>query len=151
MGVEKTLIIIKPDALSKRLAGKVITRIEEKTDLKIISLKMTRLSRARVKEFYIEHKGKDFYEPLTSFITSNPILVMVVKGPAAIQKMRNLMGATHPDDADKGTVRELWAQDGRHNIIHGSDSISSAAREVEFFFPKGENLYDWKKKEYPIV
>ncbi|MGM0441669.1 MAG: nucleoside-diphosphate kinase [Elusimicrobiota bacterium] len=151
MGVEKTLIIIKPDALSKRLVGRVITKIEQDTNLKIIGLKMIRLSREEARKFYIEHKGKDFYEHLVNFIISNPILVMVVKGPEAIQKMRDLMGETHPDDADRGTVRKRWAQDGRHNIIHGSDSPSSAAREIEFFFPDDKDLYEWKKKEYPIV
>lgn len=140
MNLERTLIIIKPDTFSKKLAGKVIAELEEAM-LKPVGAKMILLNTEQAKKFYAEHKGKDFYEPLVEFMTSNPVMVIVFEGEDAISRARTLIGATDPADAEEGTIRRRWAQDGRHNIIHGSDSVQSAEREIEFFFPDSQQIF----------
>lgn len=140
MNLERTLIIIKPDTFSKKLAGKVIAELEEAM-LKPVGAKMILLNTEQAKKFYTEHKGKDFYEPLVEFMTSNPVMVIVFEGEDAISRARTLIGATDPADAEEGTIRRRWAQDGRHNIIHGSDSVQSAEREIEFFFPDSQQIF----------
>lgn len=145
--MSRTLIIVKPDAFSKKVAGKVVARLED-AGLKPVGAKMIRLSAEQAQEFYAEHKGKEFFEPLISFMSSNPVMVMVWEGEDAIKRARDLMGATNPADAEDGTIRKKWAQDGRHNIIHGSDSKKSAEREIKFFFPNADQMFTWEEKEY---
>ncbi|MEA3507061.1 MAG: nucleoside-diphosphate kinase [Elusimicrobiota bacterium] len=144
-----TLIIIKPDALSMGLAGKIIAELE-KEELKLCGARLVQLTKERAKEFYREHSNKDFYGPLVDFMSVNPIFVMVWAGENVIKRSRKIIGDTDPRDAKEGTIRKKWAQDYRHNIIHGSDSPSSAAREIEFFFPSGRGIYRWKKKEFKL-
>ncbi len=146
---EDTLIIIKPDAFSKELVGRIISELEE-VGLKIFGCRQVRLSKGEAKEFYREHRGKEFYEAVSDFMSSNPILVMVFSGENAVSRARKIMGGTDPRDAEEGTIRKRWAQDYRHNIIHGSDSLTSAKREIKFFFPGGEGIYWWKKKEFKL-
>lgn len=131
--MERTLSIIKPDGVSKNLIGEVIKRFEQK-GLRISALKMINLSREEAKGFYIVHKERPFYESLTSFMSEGPIVVMVVEGNNAIQKVREIMGATNPKEAAPGTIRADFASDIEHNIVHGSDSKESAAYEIPFFF-----------------
>ena len=148
MEMQKTLIIIKPDALVLGLAGRIISMLE-KNRLRIIGLKMARLNRKTARRFYGAHKGKPFYVPLVEFMTSNPCFLMVLEGKDAIKRARKLMGKTNPAEAKPGTIRKLYATDNRHNVIHGSDSPESAEREVKFFFSKKE-LHGWKNKTYRI-
>ncbi len=131
--MERTLSIVKPDGVKKNIIGDVITRFE-KTGLRIAALKMLKLSRDEAKGFYIVHKERPFYESLTSFMSEGPIVVMVVKGENAINKVREIMGATNPKEAAPGTIRADFASDIEHNIVHGSDSKKSASYEIPFFF-----------------
>jgi len=144
--LERTLVIIKPDALSKKIVGRIIRAFEEK-DFKIVACKMVLLTREKAEEFYEAHKGKEFYEPLVSFMSSNPCLVMVLEGENVTQKIRDIAGSTDPQKAEEGTLRRLYAQDNRHNILHAADSIKSAEREVEFFFSENE-IHHWEEKIY---
>ncbi|MDA3792747.1 MAG: nucleoside-diphosphate kinase [Elusimicrobia bacterium] len=147
--VQETLIIIKPDAFSKGVAGRVITELENE-GLKLLGCRQLKLSKDKAKEFYKEHMGKEFYEPVTDFMAANPIIVMVWSGEEAIVRSRKLIGKTDPRDAAEGTIRKKWAQNYRHNIIHGSDSPGSAEREIDFFFPAGSGICMWEKKEFKL-
>lgn len=131
--MEKTLSIVKPDGVNKNLIGEVIKRFEQGR-LRIAALKMIKLSRDEAQRFYIVHKERPFYESLTSFMSEGPIVVMVVEGENAINKVREIMGATNPKDAAPGTIRSDLASDIEHNIVHGSDSKESASYEIPFFF-----------------
>ena len=131
--MERTLSIVKPDGVKKNLIGEVIKRFEQK-GLKIAALRMLKLSKDEAKGFYIVHKDRPFYESLTSFMSEGPIVVMVVEGENAINKIRELMGATNPEDAVPGTIRADFASDIEHNIVHGSDSKESASYEIPYFF-----------------
>jgi len=131
--MERTLSIVKPDGVKKNLIGEVIKRFEQK-GLKIAALRMLKLSKDEAKGFYIVHKDRPFYESLTSFMSEGPIVVMVVEGENAINKIRELMGATNPEDAVLGTIRADFASDIEHNIVHGSDSKESASYEIPYFF-----------------
>lgn len=144
--MERTLVIIKPDALCKKIVGKVITTFEEK-GFKIVAFKMVLLGREKAEEFYAEHKGKEFYEPLVNFMSSNPCLVMVLEGENITQKIRDVAGNTDPQKAGEGTLRKIYAQDNRHNILHAADSLESAEREVKFFFSENE-IHHWEEKTY---
>ena len=137
MSIERTLSIIKPDAVGKNVVGEIFSRFE-KAGLKIIALKMLRLSRNQAEGFYAEHKGKGFFEPLMEFMTSGPICVQVLEGEDAIQTNRILMGATNPQEADPGTIRADFASTVDANAVHGSDSPSSADREIAYFFPEDQ-------------
>jgi len=148
MKMQRTLIIIKPDALVLGVLGRIISMLE-KNGLRIAGLKMLRLNKRQARSFYRVHKGKPFYKPLVEFMTSNPCFVMVIEGKAAISRSRKLMGNTNPVEAGPGTIRKLYATDNRHNAIHGSDSPGNAVKEVNFFFKKKE-LHGWKKKIYRI-
>jgi len=148
MKKEETLVIIKPDTLCQRVVGKVISIIEE-NGLKIKGLKMIKLNKKDAKNFYIEHKGKDFYTPLVNFMSSNPCIVMVVSGNNAIKKLRKIAGKTDPKEAKPMTIRRMFARDGRHNIVHASDSKKSAKREIKFFFKRNE-IFDWKYINYKL-
>jgi len=131
--MEKTLSIIKPDGIRENIIGEIIKRFEQK-GLRIAALKMLRLTKDEAERFYIVHKGKPFYDSLTSFMSEGPILVMVVEGEHAIKMVREIMGATNPKEAAPGTIRSDFASNIEHNIVHGSDSKKSAVYEIPFFF-----------------
>ena len=137
MPVEQTLSIIKPDAVAKNVTGQINTRFEA-AGLQIVAQKMMRLSDALAGGFYAEHKERPFYPDLVNFMTSGPVVVQVLKGEGAILKNRELMGATNPAEADAGTIRADFAQSIDANAVHGSDSPTSAAREIAYFFAASE-------------
>jgi len=132
--MERTLSIIKPDGVKKKLIGEVIKRFEQK-NLRIAALKMLTLTKEEAKSFYFVHKDKPFYESLTNFMSEGPIIVLVVEGNNAIYVVRELMGATNPTEASLGTIRADFGSDVEHNVVHGSDSKESALFEIPFFFP----------------
>ena len=139
MSTEKTLILVKPDGVRRQLIGEVISRVEAKGYL-ITSLRMMQADRALLERHYEEHKGKPFFEPLVEFMMSGPIVAMVAEGNRVIEGFRSLAGATDPTVAAPGTIRGDLARDQGtkvvQNIVHGSDSPESAAREIEIFFGK---------------
>lgn len=137
MANERTLSIIKPDAVAKNVIGEIYTRFE-KAGLTIVASKMLHLSQEQAEGFYAEHKGRPFFEPLVEFMTSGPVMVQVLEGEGAILKNRELMGATNPQEAAAGTIRADFAQSIDANAVHGSDSEASAAREVAYFFADSE-------------
>ena len=142
MALERTLAIIKPDAVAKNFIGKILAQIEE-NGLHIIASKMTHLSKEEVEKFYSEHSKRPFYNSLVKYMSSGPVMVQVFEGENAIEALRNIMGATKPIEAKKGTIRNLYANhepvNGTYeNAIHGSDSIQSARREINFFFTNSE-------------
>ncbi len=130
---EKTLSIIKPDAVSNHHIGEIISRFE-KNNLKISGLKMVKLNRQEAGKFYAEHKDRPFYGELVEFMSSSPVVIMVLDGDNAVAKNRELMGATDPKKADAGTIRKDFAESMGKNAVHGSDSVESAKTEIEFFF-----------------
>jgi nucleoside-diphosphate kinase len=140
---EQTLIILKPDAVQRGLIGEIIGRIEGR-GLRIAGLKMLRFTRELAERHYGEHQGKPFYEPLVNFITSSPVVVMIVEGPEAIGVLRAMMGATNAKAAAPGTLRGDLALSNRLNLIHGSDSPASAAREIALFF-EPEEIFDYPR------
>ena len=127
MAVERTLSIIKPDAVAKNVIGDIVSRFE-KADLKVVAMKMVHLSDEQAGGFYAEHKERPFFKDLVSFMTSGPVIVQVLEGEDAVTKNRDLMGATNPKDAEAGTIRADFAQTIDENAVHGSDSTESAAR-----------------------
>lgn len=131
--MERTLSIIKPDGVASGLIGEVIKRLEG-AGLKIVAMKMIQLSRKEAEGFYAVHRGKEFYDSLTDFMSSGPCVVMILEGPRAIAKNRELMGATNPKDAAPGTIRREYASSIERNIIHGSDGPETAAFEIGYFF-----------------
>lgn len=130
---ERTLSIIKPNAIKKNVIGNIISRFE-KSGLKVIAAQMKQLTRDEAKAFYIEHKDRGFYNELVSFMSSAPVIVMVLEGSSAIQKNREIMGATNPAEAAPGTIRKDYGDSVGENAVHGSDSPKSAEREIKFFF-----------------
>lgn len=132
--MEQTLAIIKPDAVKKRIIGKIIQRIEEEK-FKIWGLKMVHLSKEEAQRFYIVHQDKPFYESLTDFMSSGEIIIMVLEGEKAISRWREVMGATDPALANPGTIRHQYGFSIERNTVHGSDSPSTAQREINFFYP----------------
>ena len=137
MAVERTLSIIKPDAVAKNIIGKIYSRFE-KAGLKIVASKMIHMDEAKVGGFYAEHEGRPFYPNLVAFMTSGPVVVQVLEGENAVLLNRELMGATNPEEADDGTIRADFAEAIDRNAVHGSDSTTSAAREVSYFFSDDE-------------
>ena len=138
--MERTLVLLKPDAVQRRLMGRIISRIEEK-GLEIVAMKMMRVTRELAERHYAEHKEKPFFGELVSFITSGPIVAMVVEGPKAIEVVRKMMGKTNPLEADPGTIRGDYGLSITMNLIHGSDSPETSAREIPIFFDEGEILH----------
>jgi nucleoside-diphosphate kinase len=130
---EKTLVMIKPDAVVRGLIGEVINRFE-KENLKVVGLRMLQLNQKEAEGFYIVHKERPFYSSLTAFMSSQPIVVIVLEGEKAIERVRAIMGATDPSKAAPGTIRRDLAQNIEQNSVHGSDSPESAAFEVPYFF-----------------
>src|SRR5438552_1754560 len=145
MAVERTLNLVKPDGFRKKLVGTVLDRFE-RAGLDLVGLKLLQVSKPDAERFYAEHKGKPFYEPLIHFMVSAPIVASVWEGESAIQKVRELMGATNSPDAAAGTLRKQHGTDNRQNLVHGSDSPASAEREIAFFF-KHEELLHGQSKE----
>jgi len=137
MAIERTLSIIKPDAVGKNIIGKIYSRFES-AGLRIAAARMIQLSDSSAGGFYAEHKGRPFYDDLVKFMTSGPVMVQVLEGEDAIAKNRELMGATNPQEAAAGTIRADFAETIDANAVHGSDSPESAAREVAYFFPASE-------------
>ena len=137
MAVERTLSIIKPDAVAKNVIGKIYSRFET-NGLKIVASKMLQLSQEKAGGFYAEHEGRPFFNDLVGFMTSGPVVVQVLEGEGAVAKNRDLMGATNPAEAAEGTIRADFAQSIDANAVHGSDSTESAAREIEYFFAADE-------------
>jgi nucleoside-diphosphate kinase len=137
MAVQRTFSIAKPDAVSKNVVGEIYTRFE-KAGLRIVAIKMLRLSREQAEGFYAEHKGRPFFPALIDFMTSGPVTVQVLEGEDAILRNRELMGATNPKEAAAGTIRADFAESIDANAVHGSDSEESAAREIAFFFATSE-------------
>ena len=133
MAVERTLSIIKPDAVAKNVIGEIVSRFEA-AGLKVVASRMEHLSEEKAKGFYAEHDGKGFFADLVTFMTSGPVVVQVLEGEDAIALNRKLMGATNPQEADAGTIRADFASAIDANAVHGSDSPASAAREVAYFF-----------------
>lgn len=134
--IERTLSMIKPDAVRDGHIGDILRRFEEE-GLRIIGLKMMQLTREKAESFYAEHRGKDFFERLIVFMTAGPMCAVVLEGKGAIERYRALMGATDPNKAAPGTLRALYAENVTINAVHGSDSPDSARREIGFFFPEG--------------
>ena len=139
MSIEKTLSIIKPDAVGKNVIGKIISRFEE-NNLYLIAGKLVHLSDEMASGFYAEHEGKPFFNDLKKFMTSGPVFVQVLEGENAVQKNRDLMGSTNPKEAAPGTIRADFANSIDANAVHGSDSVESAKREIEYFFNTEEIL-----------
>lgn len=133
MAVERTLSIIKPDAVSKNIIGEIYSRFE-KAGLRVVAAKMVHLDDEVAGGFYAEHKERPFFKDLVSFMTSGPVMVQVLEGEGAVLKNRDLMGATNPKEADAGTIRADFAESIDENAVHGSDSVESAAREIDYFF-----------------
>ncbi|CAN5596574.1 nucleoside-diphosphate kinase [soil metagenome] len=133
---ERTLILVKPDGVRRRLVGEVIGRIERK-GLEISAMELRTISRDTAEQHYAEHAGKPFYGELVSFITGGPLVAMIVEGPDAVRSMRGLMGATNPVDAAPGSLRGDFATVIGENIVHGSDSTENGEREIAIFFPGG--------------
>ncbi len=133
--MERTFVMLKPDAVKRRLVGEIIRRIEAK-NLNIIALKMIHIDRKLAETHYSEHREKPFFKDLVDFVTSGPAVAMIVEGPNAISVIRTMMGATNPFNAAPGTIRGDFGLDLTQNLIHGSDSPQSAARELALFFPE---------------
>jgi nucleoside-diphosphate kinase len=137
MSQEYTLSIIKPDATKRNLIGQINSYIE-KAGLKIVAQKMTILTQEQAETFYGEHKSRSFFDDLVKFITSGPVVLQVLKGENAVMKHREVMGATNPENANVGTIRKDFAVDIEANSVHGSDSLESAKKEIDFFFNQNE-------------
>jgi nucleoside-diphosphate kinase len=134
---ERTLSIIKPDGVSRKLIGEVVKRLEG-ADLKILAMKMTKLTKEQAKGFYKVHKNKPFYESVTDFMSSGPCVLMVLEGEEGIKRYRKLMGATNYKEAEAGTIRRDFATDIERNVVHGSDSPETASFEINYFFSEFE-------------
>jgi len=134
MAVERTLSIIKPDAVAKNVIGQIYSRFEG-AGLRIVAARMTQLSKAQAEGFYAVHKERPFFGELVAFMISGPVMIQVLEGENAMQKNRDLMGATDPKKAEKGTIRADFADSIDANAVHGSDSVQNAAIEIAYFFP----------------
>ena len=134
MAIERTLSIVKPDAVAKNVIGQIYSRFEA-AGLKVVAAKMKHLSRAEAEGFYAVHKERPFFNDLVSFMISGPMMVQVLEGEGAVLKNRELMGATDPKKADAGTIRADFAESIDANAVHGSDSLENAAIEIAYFFP----------------
>ena len=137
MAVERTLMLIKPDAVRKGVEGKIIAHVQEK-GFKLVALKKLKLTKEQAAQFYIVHKERPFYEELCEFMSSGPIVAMVWEGENAIERIREIMGATNPEEAAEGTLRKLYGTNIGENAVHGSDSKESADYEIPFFFSRLE-------------
>ena len=137
--MERTLVLIKPDGVQRQLIGPIITRLEGR-GLKIVALKMISVSQELARKHYAIHEGKPFFEPLIAYITSAPVVAMIVEGPNAIEVTRNTMGATNPVNATPGTIRADYGLEIGRNLVHGSDGPDTAATEIALWFDESEIL-----------
>ena len=137
MAIERTLSIIKPDAVAKNVIGKILTRFED-AGLKVIAARMMHLSKAEAEAFYAVHKARPFFNDLCTFMTSGPVVVQVLEGDNAVQRNRDIMGATNPEQAAEGTIRKTHAESIEANSVHGSDSDENAQIEIDYFFKPEE-------------
>ncbi len=137
--MERTLIILKPDALSNKHVGHILTKIEE-NGFRIIGLKLVQMSRYDAEKFYEVHKNRPFYNDLCNYMSSGPVIVGVLEAENAVQKWRDLIGATDPKEAKEGTIRKLYATSKEANAVHGSDSVENAIKEIYYFFSERELL-----------
>jgi len=146
MAVERTLSILKPDALEQGVVGKILTKLEE-AGLKPVAMKMMHLTRPEAEGFYAVHKERPFFKSLVEYMTSGPVIVQVLEGENAVAKNREVMGATDPAKAAGGTIRKLFARSIEANSAHGSDSAENARNEIAWFFAQTEIVrYEWKKR-----
>ena len=139
MAIERTLSIIKPDAVAKNVIGQIISRFEA-AGLKVVAARLVQLSRAEAEQFYAVHAARPFFKDLVDFMISGPVMIQALEGENAVLKSRDLMGATDPKKADAGTIRADFADSIDANAVHGSDAVETAQVEVAFFFP-GLNIY----------
>jgi len=142
--MERTLVLIKPDAIQRGLAGGIISRLERK-GLKIVAMKMLHMDKALAQRHYAVHKGKAFFDDLVNFITSSPIIAIVFQGNNAVEIIRQLMGETDPAKACSGTIRGDFGIDIGHNLVHGSDSVENASKEISLFFSE-EEISDYDRE-----
>ena len=145
MAVERTLSILKPDALQSGVIGKILTKFEE-AGLKPVAMKMLQLTQKQAEGFYAVHRERPFFKSLVQYMTSGPVVVQVLEGENAVARNREVMGATNPANAAQGTIRKLFAKSIEANSVHGSDSAENAKIEIGYFFAQTELVqYDWKK------
>jgi nucleoside-diphosphate kinase len=137
MSIERTFSIIKPNAVQKNVIGEIVTRFEN-NGLSVVAAKFTRLTKEKAEGFYIEHKERPFFGSLVSFMTSGPVMLLVLEGENAVARNREIMGATDPAKAAPGTIRKDFADSIEANAVHGSDSVTSAEREIAYFFERSE-------------
>jgi nucleoside-diphosphate kinase len=142
--MEKSLVLIKPDAMQRGLAGEIISRMEKK-GLKIVAMKMLHMDKNLAQRHYAIHKGKAFFDDLVSFITSSPLIAIVFQGKNAMDIIRQMMGATDPAKASSGTIRGDFGIDIGHNLIHGSDSLENASKEIDLFF-SAEEIFNYDRE-----
>ena len=149
MAVERTLLLIKPDAMQRGLAGEIVSRMERR-GLKIIGIRLMKVSKQLAKKHYAEHEGKPFFNGLVDYITSSPIIAAILEGPNAIQAMRQTMGKTNPLQAETGSIRADFGLETGRNLTHGSDSPASAKREIALFFGDMPAI-PWKRDTDPWI
>lgn len=145
--MQRTLVMLKPDAVHRGLLGRILARFEAK-GLKILALKMAMLDRETARRHYARHKGKDFYEPLIRFVTSAPVVFVVLEGKDAVALVRKMLGATFGPEAEPGTIRGDFGVSNRFNLVHGSDSPEAAEEEIDLFF-RPDELLDWQPVALP--
>lgn len=144
--MDRTLVLIKPDAINRALIGEIISRFERK-GLKIVAMKMLKMNKELAKKHYEAHINKPFYPDLESFITSGPIIAMVIEGKEAVEVVRNMVGATNARKAQPGTIRGDFSNSFSRNLIHASDSPEAASKEISLFFDQSE-IIDWKQDRF---
>jgi nucleoside-diphosphate kinase len=149
MSLETTLVIVKPDGVQRRLAGRILARFEDK-GLQVVGAKFMRIPLETARRHYRPHEGKPFYEGLVSYMTTSPVLVLALRGKSAIAVVRKMMGATFGSKAEPGTIRGDWAISDGYNLVHGSDATESAQFELSLFFGPGE-IVDWSPADTPWV
>ena len=142
--MERSLVLIKPDAIQRGLAGEIISRLERK-GLKIVAMKMLHMDKNLAQRHYAIHKGKAFFDDLVSFITSSPLIAIVFQGKNAVEIIRQMMGETDPAKASSGTIRGDFGIDIGHNLIHGSDSLENASKEIDLFF-SAEEIFNYDRE-----
>ncbi len=143
MAIERTLSIVKPDAVGKRVIGKILSRFED-NDLQVVAAKLVHLSKVQAEQFYAVHSERPFYNDLVNFMISGPVMIQVIEGDNAITKNRDLMGATNPSEAAAGTIRADFASSIDENAVHGSDAAETAEQEIAFFF-KPEEICEYTR------
>ena len=148
--MERTLVLLKPDAVQRGLVGRIVTRFEEK-GLKLVALKMRRFPLDLVQRHYAVHRARSFYPALVAFMTSGPVVAMVLEGKRAIEVVRRLMGKTHAAEAEPGTIRGDFALSFSNNLVHGSDGPESSASEIELWFPDSAEIAEWTASDFDWV